>query len=118
MIKHVEHEGNILYIEVTEMITKEDVEYIIPIIDKIVEEYDQMKSIIFLNNVKGYTVEGFLADFNFFLKHHKVFGAIAVVGDKEFEKLLVRMFENMLPERAKYFDASELDKAKEWIKQV
>ena len=118
MIKNIEKDKNIFFAEVTGMITKEDVESVIPIVEEILKQYKKMKCLIFLNDVKGYTVDGFLADFNFYFKHKDAFDYTAIVGDKAFEKAMMELFEKLMPDKVKYFDVSELDKAKEWIKQV
>ena len=118
MIKNIEKDGNIFYAEVTGMINKEDVENVIPTVEEILKEYKKMKCLIFLNDVKGYTLNGFLADFNFYFKHRNSFDYTAIVGDKEFEKGMVELFDKLMPGKLKYFNISELDKAKEWIKQV
>jgi len=118
MIKNIEKDKNIFLAEITGMITKEDVESVIPIVEEVLKQYKRMKCLIFLNDVKGYTLEGFLADFNYYLKHKDVFDYVAIVGDKELEKALVELFAKLMPGKAKYFDISELDKAKEWIKEI
>ncbi|MDD3014537.1 MAG: STAS/SEC14 domain-containing protein [Candidatus Gastranaerophilales bacterium] len=117
MIKNIEKDKNLFYAEVTDMITKEDVEAVIPIVEDIIKQYGKMNCLILLDNVKGYTFGGFLADFNFYLKHYDSFEYLAIAGDKKFEKGIVQIFDKIMPGKAKYYDISELNKAKEWIKQ-
>ena len=118
MIKNIETDKNIFYAEVTDMITKEDVENVIPVVEEMIKQYKKIKCLVFLNNAKGYTLGGFLADFNFYFKHLDAFEYFALIGDKEFEKGMIQLFDKLMPCKAKYVDVSELDKAKEWIKQA
>lgn len=118
MIKNVEIEGNIFFAEVSDMITKEDVESIIPKVEEMIAEHKTIKCLMIITELKGYTIGGFLADFGFYFKHKDAFEYMAVVGDKEFEKSIIDFFDYFLPGKAKYFDIAELDKAKEWIRKV
>jgi len=117
MIKKIETDKNLFYAEVTDFITKEDVESVIPVVEDILKEYKKMNCLILLNKVKGYTLGGFLADFNFYLKRKDAFDYTAIVGDKEFEKAMAELFDKLMPGKAKYFDISDLEQAKEWIRQ-
>lgn len=117
MIKNINTDGKIFFAEINDMVTKEDVESVIPVVEKLIEKYQKIKCLLILDNVKGYTLGGFLADFNFYFKHKNAFGNMAIVGDKEFEKAMIELFDKLLPGKAKYFDMSEKDQAKKWIKQ-
>ena len=118
MIKNIEKDNNIFYAEVAGMITKEDVESAMYTVEEILKQHKKMKCLIYLNDVKGYTLDGFLTDFNFYFKYKDSFDYAAIVGDKEFEKGMVQLFDKLMPGKAKYFEISELDKAKEWIKHA
>ncbi len=118
MIKNVKKEGNIFYAEASDMVTKEDIESIIPMMEEMISEYKKVKCLLVLDNMKGYTVGGFLADFGFYLKHKDAFESMALVGDKDFQKAATEILSHFFSGKAKYFDVSELDKAKEWIKEA
>ncbi|OGI17155.1 MAG: hypothetical protein A2287_05435 [Candidatus Melainabacteria bacterium RIFOXYA12_FULL_32_12] len=117
MIKLVEKEKNYIYIEAKDMITKEDVGNIIPEFEDLIKKFGKVRTLIVMDKVKGYSLEGFLVDFNFYLKHKNNFDYTAFVGDKKLEKHILKLSENIMPGKVRYFDVSELDKAKEWIKQ-
>lgn len=115
MINNMGKKENLFFVEISDFITKEDVDNVIPLVEEIIEIYQKMKCLIILNNVKGYTFGGFLADFNFYLKHRNSFDYVAIVGDKEFEKRMIELFDKLMPGKAKYFDILEVEKAQEWI---
>lgn len=117
MLKKIEEIKNYMFVEVSDMITKEDVESVIPALDNIIDKHEKIKCLVLLNEVKGYTFGGFIADFNYYLKNKSAFDSVAIVGDKEFEKGMVQIFDKLMPGKAKYFDISELEKAKEWIEK-
>lgn len=118
MIKNIETDKNIFSAEVSGMITKEDVESVIPMVEELIENYGRIKCLIILNEVQGYTVGGFLADFNFYFKHVANFDYMAMVGDKEHSGPMETLFEYLMPNKAKYFGLDELEQAKEWLKQA
>ena len=117
MIKNMGKKDNLFFVEISDYITKEDVNEAIPLVEEIIEKYKKMKCLIILNDVKGYTLGGFLADFNFYLKQHNSFDYVAIVGDKEFEKGMVDLFDKLMPGKAQYFDILEVEKAQEWIQE-
>lgn len=118
MIKNIEKIKNCLNLEVTGTITKEDVESVIPVVNEIIKEYKKMKCFIFLNDVKGYTLDGFLVDFHFYLTHKDAFDYTAIVGDKEFEQKFIEIFDKLMPGKLKYFDYAKIEEAKKWISEV
>jgi len=118
MIEDVEINGNIFYAKVSNMITKEDVESVIPKVEEIINKHGKIKCLIFLNEVKGYTIDGFLADFGFYFKNKNAFNTMAIVGDKAFEKAMTELMDKFLPGKAKYFDSSKLAEAKDWINKT
>ncbi len=116
MLKTVEKDENYLVIEASDMITRDDIVGVIPTIEDIIKKYEKVKNLIVLKNVKGYTFEGFLADFNFYLNHKDNFEYVAMVGDETYKKEMENIIEGLMPEKGKFFETSELDKAKEWLK--
>lgn len=118
MIKNIEIQGNLLYAELSDMITKEDVEQVIPKTEEMINQYGKIKFLVILNQVKGYTIGGFLADFGFYFKHKDAFDYAAIVGDKSFEKAMIEIMDKLCPGKAKYFDISEVEAAKKWINEA
>lgn len=118
MIKNIEIKKNVFFVEVSNMITKEDVKSVIPSVEEMIDKYGKIKCLIFLNEVQGYTIDGFLADFGFYFKHKDAFDMTAIVGDKSFEKAMTDIMDKFLPGKMKYFDTSKLTEAKDWITKI
>lgn len=118
MIKNVQQDGDLFIAEAKDMVTKEDIESLIPMAEEMISQYGKIKCLVIINEMKGYSVDGFLADFGFYFKHKDNFSYMAIVGDKKLEKAMNVFLTMFFKDKAKYFETSDLDKAKEWIKQV
>lgn len=116
MIKNIQNEGNILIAEVSDMITKDDVESVIPIVEEMISKYKQIKCIMEISEMKGYTLDGFLADFGFYFKYKDAFSYMALVGDKKYKTRIMQFLNLFYPNKAEYFD--NINDAKEWIQRV
>lgn len=118
MIKNVQIEGNIFFAEACDMITKEDVESVVPVVEKMIAEHKKVKCLMVVTEFKGYTIEGLLGDFGFYFKHKDAFDNMAIVGNKELGGKIAEFFGFFMPGKMKYFDISEFEQAKEWIRKI
>lgn len=118
MIKNIKKEENIFIAEAVDMVTKEDVEKVVPLIEEMLKEHKKIKYLVIIDKMKGYTLDGFLADFGFYFKHKSSFGYMAIVGNEKHEKAITSLLNIFYRNKAKYFLSSDIDKAKEWIKSA
>lgn len=117
MIENVERKGNLFFVKALEQITKEDINYVAPMIEKVIKECKKIKLFIYLNEVKSHTLGGLIASFVFYFKCMNSFKGIAVVGNNEKQKKLIRDLKKFFPCNAKYFDVSKIQDAETWINQ-
>ncbi len=117
MIENIERRDNLFYVKVSGKITNEDVKYVAPMIEKMIVEYKKIKILVYLNNVSGYTIGGFIADFMFYLKYINAFKHMAIVSNNGIFEKEIEKFSKIFPCNIKYFDEIELVKAQDWINQ-
>jgi hypothetical protein len=117
MIENIERTGNLFYVKVSGQITKEDVKYVTPMLEKMIVECKQIKLLVYLNDVTGYTIGGFIADFILYFKYMNAFKNMAIVSNNSIFKKEAEKFSKFFCCNMKYFDVSELAEAKDWINQ-
>ena len=106
---------NILAIEVSGKNTGEDDRELRPVIDELIAEYGEVKFLVVLKDFKGCDISGFWEEIKMWITYYKKMTSIAVVGDKLWEKIMVKMDAPFEHAEVKYFDISQLEDAWEWI---
>ena len=117
MIENIERTGNLFFVKVSGQITKEDVTYVTPMIEKMIAECKQVKLLVYLNDVTGYTIGGFITDFILYFKYMNTFTNMAIVSTNKIFKKEIEKFCKLFCCNMKYFDVSKLAEAKDWINQ-
>ncbi len=106
-----------LFIEITMIgkLTHEDYQIFVPMIDKALKEVKglEVNLLADMSQFKGWELKAAWDDMMFGLKHRNSFDKIAIVGDKKWEELSVKMFSHMMKGKAKFFKSRE--KALEWL---
>lgn len=107
--------GNILAIEVIGKNTGEDDREFRPEIDKLLDEHGTARILIVLKDFKGCDLSGFWEEVKMCLAYYKKLERIAVVGDKLWEKIMVKLDSHFEHAEEKYFDMAQLEDAWRWI---
>ncbi len=106
-----------LFVEVTMIgkLTHEDYKIFVPMIDKALKEAKDLEVDLLadMRAFKGWEIEAAWDDLKFGLKHRNAFDKMAIVGDKKWEELSVKMMSHMMKGKAKFFKSRE--KALEWL---
>ncbi len=106
-----------LFIELT-MIGKlkhEDYQIFVPMIDRALKEAKSLE-VDLLVDMRSFTGWEFLAawdDLKFGIKHGNDFDKMAIVGNKKWEEISVKMMSHMIRGETKFF--KERDKALSWL---
>lgn len=107
---------NHIYIELKEMITRNDLDSITPALKKMVDNGEEVNLLVVLDEVKGFAFDAFLSDIAFYAEHGRKFNCVALVGDSNVEQtvmaVLMRVFAHG---KSKYFDQKDTGLAKDWI---
>lgn len=109
------NQENVLSLKVTEKITKEDVDEVVSVMDNVYEDIGKVAVILYLEDIKGYTLTGFIEDLKNAFKYNKQVEKMAIVGDKKYEEIVAHISNFIMKSEIKYFDMSEKAKADEWI---
>ena len=113
----IKRSGKRLFIEIAMVgkLTHEDYKMFVPMIDKALKEIKgiEVDLLVDMRAFKGWEIEAAWDDLKFGLKHRNAFDKMAIVGDKKWEELSVKMMSHMMKGKAKFFKSRE--KALEWL---
>jgi len=116
MIKILEDTSdNIISLQISNGVTKEDYEKISPIIDEKSRQYNKIKLYAELDGLSDVGLGAIWEDLKMDIKHYSDFERIAVVGPHDWKENLVSIARQLVPAEVRYYDASEVQAAKAWI---
>ncbi len=106
-----------LFIEVTMIgkLTHEDYEVFVPLIDKALKEAKglEVDMLVDMRKFEGWELKAAWDDMKFGLKYRNAFDKMAIVGDKKWEEISVKMFAHMMKGKTKFF--KDRQKALAWL---
>lgn len=100
---------------VSDKLTGNDYEDILPIIDKLREIHRKPKFLIILNNFRGWDFSALWADLKYGFKHGREFGPMAVIGENIPQKWMTQFSDVFFPSDIRFFKKSEAKQAREWL---
>jgi len=107
--------GRVLEVRVTGKLTKESYQKFVPAVDAQIKQYGKLRILFVMEDFHGWTAGAMWEDLKFDLKHWKDIERLAVVGDKKWEKGMASFCKPFTKATIRYFDAAELDEAREWL---
>lgn len=105
----------ILAIKISGTLTHEDYEEFIPLLDAKIQSGEHIHMLADITEFEGMTAHAVLDDFLASVKYWPNFDAIAVIGNKDWEKMLTRIGNYLSPAHARYFEAAEMPQAWRWL---
>ena len=105
--------GNVIGLEAVGEITEKDIAEWEAKINKAIKKYGTVNWLFVLKTTKFESLKSMYSDMKWLLKNYVHFGKMAIVGDKKWQKLMVKA--DRLAYGEKYFDISQLDEAWDYI---
>ena len=107
---------NLIALEVSGKVSKEDVEKIHPLIHDITIKNKKVDFYLELQDFHGYEIGGFWADIKIDSAHISDYGRMAIVGEKKWQELVTQASDLFTGSEVKYFDFKDIELAKAWIR--
>jgi hypothetical protein len=107
--------GRVLEVRVTGKLTKDAYQKLVPAVDAQIKEYGKLRILFVMEDFHGWTAGAMWEDLKFDLKHWKDIERLAIVGEKKWEKGMASFCKPFTKATIRYFDAAELDEAREWV---
>ncbi|MEZ5814295.1 MAG: STAS/SEC14 domain-containing protein [Alphaproteobacteria bacterium] len=113
----VETKGRILHGVITGKLEAEDYDLLVPEAERLINEHDKIRIIAELVDFEGWSAGALWEECKLAYHHLKDIERMAVVGDKAWEKGMTAFVKPFVGAKLKYFDASERQKAIDWIQE-
>ncbi len=110
-------EGNIIGLRLKGKIEDAEFDEIVRLIEERLKEHKKLRIYAEIEEFKGMSVNTFMKDIHYGLKHWRDFDKEAIVSDKGWLKAWVEISGSIIPGvEVKHFSFEEIEKAKEWIR--
>jgi hypothetical protein len=111
-------EGNIVRVVASGKLTGKDYADLIPQWEKTIARHGSMRMIFMMENFTGWEPGAAWDDFHFAIEHADEIERAAFVGEKTWQKWMLKLGSVFMPEDVKYFDSSQLAEAEQWIRET
>ena len=113
---HLKH--NIIYTVAEGKLTKEDYDRLIPLLEEKIESFGIIRWYFEMQDFEGWSLSAMWQDIKFDFKNREKLERIAMVGNKKWEKELTQLMKPFTGASIQYFDLTQKDEAKNWIKKI
>lgn len=111
-----EKTGNLIKVVASDTLTQEDYDQMLPILEKTLEEWKNLRLYFEMQNFTGWTVKAAYQDLKFDVKHATDFSKVAIVGEKKWQEAFSSLMKPFTPADIQYFNLEERDQALQWLK--
>jgi hypothetical protein len=109
-------EGKIVEAEITAKLTKDDFRRFGPEIERLIDKHGKIRVLVQMHDFRGWDAAALWEDIKLDVKHFNDIERIAILGEKKWQERLSMLCRPFTTARVRYFDHSELDQAREWIR--
>jgi len=111
-------EGNVIGFRLKGKIEDNEFDEIVSLMEKRLTEHKKLRVYAEIEEFKGMSVNTFMKDIHYGLKHWRDFDKEAVVSDKGWLKAWVKFAGSLFPGiEVKHFSFEEIEEAKKWIRE-
>jgi len=108
---------NIIEARITGKLTAEDYENFVPEIESAIKDHGKVRILLELIDFHGWNAGALWEDTKFAVKHFNDIERLAIVGDRQWEKGMAAFCKPFTTAKVRYFDVTDLDKARQWIRE-
>ena len=109
--------GNLVEVHATGKLTSEAYESFVPMTEEKIKEHGKIRILFIMHDFHGWTAGAAWEDFKFDLKHFNHIEKLAIVGETKWDKGMSMFCRPFTTAKIKYFDQTDLEKAREWIEE-
>ncbi|WP_324721054.1 STAS/SEC14 domain-containing protein [Salinimicrobium sp. HB62] len=113
---HLEH--NIVYTVAEGKLSDEDYDRLIPLLEEKIKSFGIIRWYFEMQEFEGWSLSAAWQDLKFDFRNNEKLERIAMVGDKKWEKELTLLMKPFTGASIKYFDLTQKDEAKNWIRKI
>jgi hypothetical protein len=114
---HEEDDGKVLAVRVSGKLTREDYERFVPGVERLIQQHGKLRVLCEMSDFHGWTAGALWEDIKFDLKHFRDVERLAIVGEMKWQKGMVVFCRPFTTAGIKYFDHSQVNEARAWLRQ-
>lgn len=107
--------GKMLEVHVSGKLDKEAYELFVPSAERQIKENGKIRILFAMHDFHGWDAGAMWEDIKFDIKHFNDIERLAIVGESKWEKGMALFCKPFTMAKVRYFDHSEIDKAREWL---
>lgn len=108
----------IVHLHVSGKLDESDYEKIVPAFEERIASFGKINLLWEMTDFHGWTAKGLWADTQFDVRHANDFARIAMVGEKQWQKLITKAMSPFTSAEVRYYETSVLDIALKWVDHV
>jgi hypothetical protein len=106
---------NILGFKLSGKLHDADYQSFVPVIDAAVAQHGKIRLLAQFHEFQGWDLHALWDDIKFSTKHCLDIERIALVGEKKWEKWMAKVCTPFTMAKIRYFDASQMESARQWL---
>lgn len=115
MHKITRTEGNLIRITVSGKLTEEDYDALIPAWEQTIAQHGSMRMLMIMHDFSGWEPGAAWDDLRFEITHASQVERVALVGEKTWQKWMIKIGSLFAADHVKYFDHAQLAEAERWV---
>lgn len=108
-------QGNIVAVTATGRLTDADYAEFVPRMERLIERWGQLRMLFYMRDFEGWDLSGAWAELKFEAVHRNDLSRIAVVGSRQWEKMITQVSSVFTGAEVRFYDQCDSDAARMWI---
>ena len=110
-----EEYGKVLIVYASGKLTKADYEAFLPKVDRLVRLYGTLHVLVDMTAFHGWEADALWEDIKFGVAHFADIKQLAIVGDKQWQEVLILFAKPFTKATIRYFDQNNTAEARQWL---
>ena len=110
-----EKSGNVIRTLVSDQLTEEDYDKILPALQQTLNEWDSVRWYFEMRDFSGWEPKAAFKELKFDIEHANEMAKVAMVGTKKWQEWLTTAMKPFTSADVRYFDLQEREEALQWI---
>jgi hypothetical protein len=107
--------SNVLEIQLTGKLTKEDYQLLVPAVERLVKAHGKIRLLVEMHDFHGWTAGALWQDIKFDAKHFSHIERLAIAGESKWQHGMAVFCKPFTAAKIRYFDRPAIDQAREWL---
>src|SRR5438309_1219554 len=117
MHKVVSTDGNVIWVKVSEKLTKEEYADLTASWEKMIATHGKMRLVFDMEDFHGWEPVAAWDDLKFSLGHAAQIERVAMIGDKKWEEWASKLGSLLVKGSVRFFDSSQREEAQRWVRE-